>query len=169
MIKTNLIVAQLCVIACAALAGCVSSPLENNNAGDFAGNWSVKWCSKTDPSLDCGGFNASLVQRGERICGDFGGALVGLRQVDQGKIIGSAIGDIATLTVESLRNQTILLVRAERHGNTMHWKVIDDVNNGSDDIDVIALDDILERDSTKVSSPERRLEAGETCASFLNK
>lgn len=168
MNKINHVVVQLCIIASATLTGCVSSPLANDNASNFAGSWSVKWCSKTDPSLDCGGFNVSLAQRGERICGDFGGALVGLRQVDEGKIIGSAIGGTAILTAESQRSQAILLVRAERRGDTMHWKVIDDVNRGGDDISIIALDNVLERHGTKESVSDRRLEAGENCASFLN-
>jgi hypothetical protein len=168
MNRIDIFLVQLCVVACAALAGCVSSSLGNHKASDFSGAWSVEWCSKTDPSLDCGGFNVSLVQSGERICGDFGGALVGLRQIDEGNIIGSAIGDTAILTVQSQRNQTVLLVRAERRGETIHWKVIDDVDRGSDDINVIALDNVLKRDGRKESSPERRLEAGETCASFLN-
>lgn len=163
MNRLNPVVLLLCVIACAVLAGCVSGSPAHNKRADFSGAWSVQWCSKTDPSLDCGGFNVRLVQRNESICGDFGGALVGLRQVDEGTVIGSAVGDTAILAVESLRNQAILLVRAERIGDTLRWKVIDDVKRGSGDIDVIALDDILIRDGAKESSSESHSATGVRC------
>lgn len=113
--------------------------------------------------LDCGGFNVSLVQRNESICGDFGGALVGLRQVDEGTVVGSAVGDTAILAVESVRNQAIVLVRAERSGDMLRWKVIDDVKRGSGDIDVVALDDILIRDGAKVPSAESHAGTGLGC------
>ena len=113
--------------------------------------------------LDCGGFNVSLVQRNESICGDFDGALVGLRQVDEGTVVGSAVGDTAILAVESLRSQAILLVRAERSGDTLRWKVIDDVKRGVGDIDVIALDDILIRGGAKEPSAESHAGTGLGC------
>ncbi len=31
---------------------------------DFNGGWSVRWCDKANPKLDCGGFNITLVQDG---------------------------------------------------------------------------------------------------------
>src|SRR3546814_4050060 len=37
---------------------------------DFDGDWSVEWCDKTHPGSDCGGFNITLVQEDDRICGD---------------------------------------------------------------------------------------------------
>lgn len=154
MNRTNRLFLLLCVIACTVLTGCVSGSPTRDKHADFSGTWSVQWCSKTDPSLDCGGFNVSLVQRDESICGDFGGALVGLRQVDEGTVVGSAIGDTAILTVQSQRNQAVVLVRAERSGNMMRWKVIDDVKRGSGDIDVIALDDTLMRDGATALSSE---------------
>ena len=149
-------VLQLWIIACAVLAGCVSGSPAHGKRADFSGTWSLQWCSKTEPSLDCGGFNVSLVQRDESICGDFGGALVGLRQVDEGTVVGSAVGDTAILAVESQRSQGILLVRAERSGDTLRWKVIDDVKRGGGDIDFIALDDILVRDGVKDLSERQR-------------
>ena len=164
MNRTNPLFLLLCVIACAVLAGCVSGSPAHGKRADFSGTWSVQWCSKTEPSLDCGGFNVSLVQRDESICGDFGAALVGLRQVDEGTVVGSAIGDTAILAVESLRNQAIVLVRAERSGDTMRWKVIDDVKRGGFDIDVIALDDTFMRDGAKESSSGSQLGTGTGCS-----
>lgn len=163
MNRLNPVVLLVCVVACAVLAGCVSGPPAQNKRGGFSGTWSVQWCSKTDPSLDCGGFNVNLVQRDEAICGDFGGALVNLRQVDEGTVVGSAVGDTAILAVESLRSQAILLVRAERIGDMLRWKVIDDVKRGSGDIDVIALDDTLIRDGTKELSSGNHPATGVRC------
>ncbi len=163
MSRTNPLLLLLCVIACAVLAGCVSGFHAHGKRADFSGTWSVQWCSKTEPSLDCGGFNVSLVQSDESICGDFGGALVGLRQVDEGTVVGSAVGDTAILAVESQRSQAIVLVRAERSGDTLRWKVIDDVKRGGGDIDVIALDDILMLDGAKELSSEKHPATGAGC------
>jgi hypothetical protein len=163
MNRTNPLFLLLFLIACSVLAGCVSGSPAHGKRADFSGTWSVQWCSKTEPSLDCGGFNVSLVQRDESICGDFGGALVGLRQVDEGTVVGSAVGYAAILVVESQRNQAIALVRAERSGDTMRWKVVDDVKRGNSDIDVIALDDTLIRDGAKEPSAESHIGAGVGC------
>ena len=157
MIRTNPVFLLLCAIACTVLVGCVSGSPAHSKRADFLGTWSVQRCSKTEPSLDCGGFNVSLVQRDESICGDFGCALVGLRQIDEGTVVGSAVGNTAILAVESQRNQAILLVCAERSGDTLRWKVIDDLKRGGGDIDVIALDDILIRDSANESSSYSQL------------
>lgn len=162
------IVRVLCMCAFVFAASCAAMPPANERAHVFDGAWAVEWCSRTDPALDCGGFDIDLVQRGERICGEFGGALVGLRQVDEGRIVGSAVGDTAILVVESTRNQAIVLVRAERRGERLHWKVVEEIKEGSGDIDVIASDDVLERSAEDARKPRRRLEAGESCASFLD-
>src|SRR5690606_19315702 len=70
----------------------------------LGGNWSVEWCDRSQPELDCGFFNVTLVQDGEKLCGDYGGALVAQRQVDEGDIVGSVVGRTAVLAVESGRN-----------------------------------------------------------------
>ncbi|WP_313343637.1 hypothetical protein [Stenotrophomonas sp.] len=114
---------------------------------DFSGGWSVKWCDRSNPTLDCGGFNISLVQEGNRLCGDFGGALVNLRQIDDGQIVGTVVGDTAVLTVQSNRNNSITLVRAELQSTTLKWRAVDQVRPGDNgDTDVIATNDVLVRD-----------------------
>ena len=90
----------------------------------------MKWCDKTNPALDCGGFNVTLVQDGDRICGDFGGALVNLRQVDEGSVVGTAIGETAVLAVESYRNGSITLVRVTLQGSDLHWEQVDSILSG---------------------------------------
>ncbi|SDQ58077.1 hypothetical protein [Pseudoxanthomonas sp. CF125] len=115
---------------------------------DFSGEWSVKWCDKTAPEAECGGFSADLIQEGDRVNGESSGARVRLAQVDEGGVIhGIAIGDTAILTIESLRSGAIYLVQASIHGNCMRWKIRDTVRPADGDIDIVALDDVLTRDS----------------------
>ncbi|MFC7519849.1 hypothetical protein ACFQS6_05600 [Xanthomonas populi] len=59
----------------------MSSPPAKAAKANFNGAWSVKWCDETNPKLDCCGFNVTLVQEGDRICGDLGGALVKRRNL----------------------------------------------------------------------------------------
>jgi len=149
---------------CAGLTAFASSPTTQAANADFNGAWSVKWCDKTNPRLDCGGFNITLRQDGDRLCGDFGSALVNLRQVDEGSIVGTVVGNTAVLAVESMRNQSIALVRAEHQGNTLHWKVVDEIRPGGTDIDIIALNDRLTKDPKKSkSSPAKAGDASRSC------
>jgi len=147
---------------CAGLTAFASSPTAQAANADFSGAWSVKWCDKTNPRLECGGFNITLRQDGDRLCGDFGSALVNLRQVDEGSIVGTVVGNTAVLAVESTRNQAIALVRAERQGNTLHWKVVDEILPGGTDIDIIASNDRLTKDPKK-SPPAKAGDASRSC------
>lgn len=128
------------------LPACASTPKATPSA-DFSGNWSVKWCDRSNPKLDCGGFNISLVQEGTRLCGDFGGALVNLRQIDDGQVVGTVVGNTAVLAIQSNRNGSISLARAELHDNTLKWQVVDQIRSGDNgDTDVIATKDELKRE-----------------------
>lgn len=115
----------------------------------FGGRWKMEWCDGARPDLDCGGFSATLVQDGERLCGDYGSALINLRQVDEGRIVGTIVGNTAVLAVTSHRNGTIVLVRAQRRGNALHWREVDNIRSGGSDIAVIATDDVLVRDGVE--------------------
>ncbi len=150
------------LIACAS-----SSPAPAATKADFNGGWSVKWCDKTNPKLDCGGFNITLIQEGDRVCGDFGGSLVNLRQIDEGTIVGTVVGNTAVLAVESVRNQSIVLVRAERRGSGLHWRVVDEIKRGGTDIDVIASDSFLFKDSQTPLLSKLRLKSGLICDSYF--
>ncbi|MGY1457152.1 hypothetical protein ACW5F0_00635 [Luteimonas sp. A534] len=123
---------------------------------DLGGNWSVEWCDRSQPDLDCGGFNVTLVQDGEKLCGDYGGALVNQRQVDEGDIVGTVVGNTAVLAVESGRNGMIALVRAELHGGALHWREVDNIRRGDTDTAVIATDDTLAAVQSERSDLPRR-------------
>lgn len=158
------------IASCAGLGGCAFNQPMQATKQDFTGRWSVKWCERINPALDCGGFNVTLVQDGDRICGDFGGALVNLRQVDDGSIVGTAVGETAVLAVESYRNGSIALVRATRKGGELHWKQVDEILRGEADIAIIAMDDVLmESHADPIREKERRGETHGCDAVFRRK
>ncbi|HEV7269405.1 hypothetical protein [Pseudoxanthomonas sp.] len=156
------------IVSCAGLVGCAFNQPMQAAKPDFTGGWSVKWCDRTNPALECGGFDVALVQDGERICGDFGGALVNLRQIDEGSIVGTAVGDTAILAVESFRNGSIALVRATLKGSDLHWKQVDNVRRGETDIAIIAADEVLVR-SLEASSQTDAKKRGQSCDAVLGR
>ena len=123
--------------------GALAIPGAPEGPAHLGGNWSVEWCDRSQPELDCGFFNVTLVQHGDRLCGDYGGALIAQRQVDEGDIVGSVVGNTAVLAVESGRNGMIALVRAELQGGALHWREVDNIRQGGADTAVIATDDRL--------------------------
>lgn len=128
---------------------------------DFNGTWSTRWCDRTRPDLDCGGFRVTLVQQGGTLCGDFSGTLVNLRQVDEGDLSGRIEDGVALLDVRSGRNGSVVRVRVTPLGPNLHWKDEGTVREGGSDISVIALDDVLEPD------PSRRQAEPKACRTPL--
>lgn len=116
----------------------------------FDGAWSVQWCDRSNPKLECGGFWVTLVQEGDRICGRYSGALVNLRQIDEdGRVIGIAVDRTAVLSVESARSGGIAMVHASLVDGKLIWKQVGEIRRGGPDIDVIATDDVLQADVTR--------------------
>lgn len=166
-IKHSILAASF-ALGTASLPACASTPKPPPTA-DFSGDWRVKWCDRTNPKLDCGGFDISVVQEGNRLCGDFGGALVNLRQIDDGTLIGTAVGNTAVLAVQSNRNGAIHLVRAELQGDALKWEEVDLVRKAdNNDILVIATNDVLRRDESPTErSPSSSL--NRTCRDFTGR
>jgi hypothetical protein len=160
--------AMLTVASSVGLSGCASQSVQVEKH-DFNGRWSVKWCDRTNPALECGGFDVTLVQNGERICGDFGGALVNLRQIDDGSVIGTAVDEIAILAVESYRNGSISLVRATLKGSDLHWKEVDSIMRGGSDIAIIATDDVLVKSRHASLQPDESRREKAACNSILGR
>ena len=161
--------ARFAPILCAGLVACASSQPVRAAKADFNGGWSVEWCDKSNPELDCGGFNITLVQDGDRICGDFGNALVNLRQTDEGSIIGTAVGSTAVLAVESYRNGSIVLVRAQLTGDELRWSIVDEIKDSdSSDIDIVTANETLKKDedTRKINTHSK---GTQTCDSFLGR
>lgn len=110
----------------------------------FSGSWSVDWCNPDRPDLECGGFSVTLRQTGKRVCGEYGGALVNLRQIDEGFVDGIEESDgTAVVDVRSGRNGDILRVRITRATDDLAWKVLETLSEGGGDISIIAMDELL--------------------------
>lgn len=158
-IRSMIIVSLACL-----MAGCASHA--RGRSDNFTGEWSVEWCDKTDPKADCGGFSVSLVQNGDRLCGSYSGARVGLTQIDEGgsrAIHGVVVEDTAILTVESGRSGAIYLVSAGMRGDRIRWKMRDTVREAEQDIDIIAADDELERRPREIEPSERHADTVAAC------
>jgi hypothetical protein len=129
-----------------AISGCASGQTTKPALADFSGHWAVKWCDKTAPEADCGGFSVDLNQDGDRLSGESFGARARLAQIDEGGVIrGVAVGDTAIITVESLRSGGIYLIEAQVRGECMRWKMRDTVREAERDIDIVAFDEIMTR------------------------
>ncbi|MBD7921782.1 hypothetical protein [Xanthomonas bonasiae] len=138
--------ASFLLVSCAGLAACTSSPPAQAAKADFDGAWSVKWCDQSKPDTDCGGFNLDLVQDGSRLCGSYDSARAGLSQIDEGgRVSGSANGKSAVLTVESERSGGKYVAKAVFDGNQIHWKLGETIREADRDIDIIAIDEKLDR------------------------
>lgn len=131
-------------------------PAQGTVAGTAAsaldGSWIAVMCDRQRPDLECGRFGVHLVQIGDRLCGSYFGARIGLSQIDEGgpkTVKGQAIADGAVLTVRSSRNGAIYLARLSRRQDALHWQVVDTVVEGDNDVDIIALDSMLERDGSR--------------------
>lgn len=94
-------------------------------------------------------------QTGDRICGEYSGGLVNLRQVDEGYISGTADDDVATLDVSSERNGEMARVHVLRTGDGLHWKQVGTPHGGATDISVIAINEVLTPVTHTAPAPER--------------
>lgn len=114
--------------------------------GAFTGTWTVQWCDKTRPAVECGGFTVDLLQRGSRICGSHGAATAGLTRVDEGNgrsILGTAVGSTAVLTVRSGRSGGIALVTVKRLSGALQWTRSEEIAEGNNGEDLIAVQAVL--------------------------
>lgn len=138
--------ASFLLASSAGLAACTSSPPAQAAKVDFNGAWSVEWCDQSKPNADCGGFNLDLVQDGSRLCGSYDSARAGLSQIDEGgRVSGSANGNSAVLTVESERSGGKYVAHAVLDGDQIHWKLGETIREANQDIDIIAIDEKLDR------------------------
>lgn len=132
--------------SCAGLTACTSSPPAQAANADFNGAWSVEWCDQSKPNADCGGFNLVLVQDGSRLCGSYDSARAGLIQIDEGgRVSGSTNGNSAVLTVESERSGGKHVAHAVLDGEQIHWKLGETIRDADQDIDIVAIDETLDR------------------------
>ncbi|NIK08466.1 hypothetical protein RZV16_03430 [Xanthomonas cannabis] len=88
-----------------------------------------------------------LVQEGDRLCGRFMGMRADLSQVDEGaprSIRGLVVGDVAVLVATSSRNEETYLVRLERRGRGLRWRIGEQVGTSANgDADLFPVDEML--------------------------
>jgi hypothetical protein len=126
----------------------------------FDGAWSVRFCDKTDPARDCGGFWLYLMQDGDRLCGDFYAATPGLARIDEGGgrwVLGASTGNAATFVIESARNEATYLATAHRKGGRLEWRLVGLIEAGSmREASVIPAKATLARDAGPASAERMR-------------
>src|SRR3546814_3816081 len=89
-----------------------------------------------------------------------------LSQIDDGSpraILGAVVRNVAILAIASTRSGDIYLVRASVTDDSMQWQVLDTVLNADGDIDVIAYDDTLARQSHGAQPSEHYIAAAKDC------
>ena len=151
-------------------AAAISSkqPGSDAAANPFDGEWAVAWCDKSRPEVDCGGFNLGLIQNGNRLCGTYDSARVGLVQVDEGgRITGAASSGTALLTVESERSGGKYTAAVSISGDQLRWKLQDTLQEGTRDIDIIAIDEKLARVPLQADVAAKHAELASDCAAQM--
>ncbi|WP_457280899.1 hypothetical protein [Polaromonas sp. P5_D5] len=104
-------------------------------AAPFDGTWTIDLRSPAEKSskAECGIAMFVLKQDGTRVTGDHQMATVGCGRLNEGgedTVEGTARGNSAELTVTSGRNGQIVRGRATRIGNSLRWKVTEEVKPG---------------------------------------
>lgn len=100
---------------------------------NFTGTWVIDIRSKSERNADCGHAYFTLLQKGNRICGDHVFYTPGcgrLNEGDPGSVRGTVVGATALLEVTSGRNGAIVKGKATRKGNTIRWITIKSIKTG---------------------------------------
>lgn len=135
-----------------------------DDTNPFDGEWTVTWCDQSRPEADCGGFNLGLVQQGNRLCGTYDSARAGLTQIDEGgRVSGTANGENATLTIESERSGGKYTAIASISGDQLHWRLQDTLREADRDIDIIAIDEMLDRRPLQEDLAAKHAEIASDC------
>ncbi len=104
-------------------------------ATDFSGVWTKDLRTKAEikNKTECGSALFELKQTGDQITGSHSFATAGcgrLNEGGEGTVRGVVVGDTAVLTVISGRNGAVVLGRAKRKGNVLHWQYLDEIKSG---------------------------------------
>jgi hypothetical protein len=102
---------------------------------DFSGKWSIDLRSPTERkrNVECGSASFSLSQIGDRVSGSHEFATPGCGRLNEGgdgTVKGFVIGSTAVLVVTSGRNGAIVMGRAVRKGNSLHWQIQEEIRQG---------------------------------------
>lgn len=99
---------------------------------NFTGTWVIDIRSKSERKLECGNAYFVLVQKGNRLCGDHSFATPGCGRLNEGypgSVKGIVVGSTAVLVVTSGRNGAIVMGKATRKSNTLHWITLEEIKS----------------------------------------
>jgi hypothetical protein len=125
----------------------------------FTGTWVIDIRSKDERNAECGHAFFTLLQQGNRICGDHTFCTAGCgrcNEGDPGSVKGTVVGSTAVLAVTSGRNGAIVMGKATRKGNTIHWVTLEEIKPGEPEGDspLILGDGTLKLDKSQPISQE---------------
>ena len=102
-------------------------------AADFSGNWAVAICPR-ERTTECSHASFTLIQEGQRICGDHSFVTAGAGRMNEGfpgSVRGAVVSDTAILVVTSGRNDGIVLAKATRIGPDLRWETLEEIKPGT--------------------------------------
>jgi len=102
---------------------------------DFSGRWFIDFRTPEERkrNAECGNAEFILAQTGDRIAGDHRLATADCGRLNEGgddTVKGYVIGSTAVLLVTSGRNGAMVLGKATRRGEKLHWIYLEEVKPG---------------------------------------
>ena len=104
-------------------------------AADFSGVWTkdLRTAAEIKNKAECGNARFELKQTRDQITGSHSFATVGcgrLNEGGEGTVRGVVVGGVAVLTVISGRNGAVVIGKAKRKGDVLHWQYLDEMKPG---------------------------------------
>lgn len=102
---------------------------------DFGGHWTIDLRSPQERKqmIECGVAEFALKQVGDKIVGTHSFSTPGCGRLNEGghdTVKGIVINQTAVLVVTSGRNGGMVLGKATRQGNQLHWKTVEELKAG---------------------------------------
>lgn len=106
-------------------------------AANFTGEWTTDICTE-GKGKPCGSTGFSLIQNGNRICGDHTFMTANAGRMNEGfpgSVRGTVVGGTAVLVVTSGRNHGIVLGKASIVKNRLRWETLEEISSGESEGD----------------------------------
>ena len=148
----SLSLAMLSILCLASVGMCAEK-------ANFEGTWVIDLRPESERNAECGHAYFTLLQKGNRLCGDHTSATIGCGRLNPGypgSVKGIIVGSTAFLVVTSGRNGAIVLGKATRKGDTLHWTTLEEIKAGEPkgDSPLILDKGTLKLDTPQAASPE---------------
>lgn len=133
---------------------CLSSVGICTDKVNFEGTWVIDIRPKSQRNAECGHAYFTLLQEGDRLCGDHTFATPNCGRLNEGfpgSVKGVIVGSTAVLIVTSGRNGAIVMGKATRKGSTLHWTTLEEIKAGESEGDSPL---ILDKGTLKLETPQ---------------